>query len=98
MIIVTKFVRTCCGQATVRGNSSKAHGPLRSSVWRPPTSWSGKLPFTLYIAVHVSANGTNPKCLPIRFIAAPGAWADDNGDVAGLADDHCCNRTGCAGV
>jgi hypothetical protein len=68
MIIVTKFLRTCYGKATVRGNSSKADGPLRSSVWRPPTSWSGKLPFTLYIAVHVSANGTNPKCLPIRFV------------------------------
>jgi hypothetical protein len=28
MIIVTKFLRTCCGQATVRGNSSKADGPF----------------------------------------------------------------------
>ena len=32
-----------------------------------------RVPFTLYIAVHLSANGTNPKCLPVRFIAALGA-------------------------
>src|SRR6516162_2466106 len=32
MIIVTKFLRSCCGQATVGGNSSKAGRPLPASM------------------------------------------------------------------
>ena len=32
MMIVTKFLRSCCGQATVGGNSSKASRPLPTSM------------------------------------------------------------------
>jgi len=32
MMIVTKFLRSCCGQATVGGNSSKARRPLPTSM------------------------------------------------------------------
>ena len=32
MMIVTKFLRSCCGEATVGGNSSKARRPLPTSM------------------------------------------------------------------